>query len=144
VFYRRFMQIVTVALLFYSSSASAQFPIIDHTQLKSWITGKSKAVLIDSRTREEYVQAHIPGAINIPAGQLEAHTTALPKNKNIPLIFYCRGLGCTLSKMAANEAVSLGFTYLMIYQAGMPDWLLQGNPVQKGEKPGSLNTKSVQ
>jgi len=40
--------------------------------------------------------------------------------------------------MAAGAAIESGYTSIMIYQAGMPDWLLKGYPVQKGKKPGSL------
>ncbi len=43
--------------------------------------------------------------------------------------------------MAAGAAVELGYTYLMIYQAGMPDWLMQGYPVTKGAKPGRFLIK---
>jgi rhodanese-related sulfurtransferase len=40
--------------------------------------------------------------------------------------------------MAAGAATELGYTNLMIYQAGMPDWQAKGYPVQKGSKPGNL------
>jgi hypothetical protein len=43
--------------------------------------------------------------------------------------------------MAAGAAMDMGFTYLMIYQAGMPDWLMQGYPVTKGSKPGTFSSK---
>ena len=127
-----------VFLFVVSSVAMAQYPVIDSEQLKSHLTGKKKVVLIDSRTPEEYQQAHIPGAIVIPAEQMKAEAARLPKDKATPLIFYCRGLGCSLSRMAANSAVEMGYTYIMIYQAGMPDWLLKAYPVQKGSKQGKF------
>ncbi|HET7319877.1 MAG TPA: hypothetical protein VFK23_12125 [Nitrospirota bacterium] len=40
--------------------------------------------------------------------------------------------------MAAGAAMEMGYTNITIYQAGMPDWLSKGNPVQKGGKPGKL------
>lgn len=40
--------------------------------------------------------------------------------------------------MAAGAAIEMGYTTIMIYQAGMSDWLLKGYPVQKGMKPGIL------
>jgi rhodanese-related sulfurtransferase len=69
----------------------AQFPTIDSEQLKTWMHGKQKAVLIDARPAEEYLQAHIPGAINIPADRMKTETSRLPKDKATPIIFYCRG-----------------------------------------------------
>ncbi len=126
-------------MLFTATVAMAQYPVIDANQLKTWLTGKKKVVLVDSRTHEEYIQAHIPGAINIPAENMKMNEAKLPKDKSTTIIFYCRGLGCTLSRMAAGSAVEMGYTHLLIYQAGMPDWLVLGNPVQKGDSPGKLN-----
>lgn len=76
-----------------AAAAMAQFPTIDAEQLKSWTHGKQKAVLIDARPAEEYQQAHIPGAINIPADRMKAEASHLPKDKTTPIIFYCRGEG---------------------------------------------------
>ncbi len=125
-------------MLLTATMAIAQYPVIDANQLKTWLTGKKKVVLVDARTHEEYLQAHIPGAINIPAENMDMNKAKLPKDKSTPIIFYCRGLGCTLSRMAAGSAFEMGYTNLLIYQAGMPDWLLQGFPVQKGDNPGRL------
>jgi len=122
----------------FATTAFAQFPVVSADDLKVWMRGKQKVVLIDSRLPEEYQQAHLPGAISIPAERMKLEAKKLPKDKTTPLIFYCRGAGCTLSQAAARAAMEMGYTYLMIYQAGMPDWLLRGNPVQKGDKPGSL------
>jgi len=122
----------------FASTAMAQFPVISADEVKVWMRGKQTVVLIDSRLPEEYQQAHLPGAISIPAERMKLEAKKLPKDKATPLIFYCRGVGCTLSRTAATAAMGMGYTYLMIYQAGMPDWLLRGNPVQKGDQPGSL------
>ena len=86
--------IMLLAFLFISAtSAMAQFPTIDSEQVKTWMHGKQKAVLIDARPAEEYQQAHIPGAINIPADRMKMETSRLPKDKATPIIFYCRGEG---------------------------------------------------
>lgn len=122
----------------FAATASAQFPVIGADDLKVWMRGKQKVVLIDSRLPEEYEQAHLPGAISIPAERMKLEAKKLPKDKTTPLIFYCRGEGCTLGRTAATAAREMGYTYLMIYQAGIPDWLVHGNPVQKGGKPGAL------
>jgi rhodanese-related sulfurtransferase len=134
---RLFIGLLCFTALF-TSPALAQFPVVSADDVNVWMRGKQKVVLIDSRLVEEYQQAHLPGAISIPAERMKLEAKKLPKDKATPLIFYCRGAGCTLSKTAATAAMEMGYTYLMIYQAGMPDWLLRGNPVQKGDKPGAL------
>lgn len=40
--------------------------------------------------------------------------------------------------MAAGAAMEMGYTNITIYQAGMPDWVSKGNPVQKGGQTGKL------
>jgi rhodanese-related sulfurtransferase len=40
--------------------------------------------------------------------------------------------------MAAGVAIEMGYTQVMIYQAGMPEWQSKGYPVQKGGKPGKM------
>ncbi len=34
--------------------------------------------------------------------------------------------------MAAVAASELGYTKVMVYQAGLPDWMARGYPVQRG------------
>ncbi len=75
-----------------STSVMAQFTVIDAGQLRSYLTGKKNAVLVDTRTPEEYQQTHIPGAINIPPDEMQAKAPRLLKDKAAPVIFYCRGM----------------------------------------------------
>ena len=75
-----------------STSVMAQFTVIDAGQLRSYLTGKKHAVLVDSRTAEEYQQSHIPGAVNIYPDDMTAKAPRLLKDKKAPVIFYCRGM----------------------------------------------------
>ena len=120
------MSRIPIFFLFFSgfillilTAALAQHPVIDSNQLETFLAGKKNVALIDSWTYEEYLQAHIPGAVSIPADHVQANITKYPKDKTTPIIYYCRGLGCNLSRMSAAQAVEMGYTYLMIYQAGM-------------------------
>ena len=74
------------------TSVMAQYMAIDSGQLRSYLTGKKNAVLVDTRTPDEYQQAHIPGAINIVPDEMKAKAARLPKDKATPIIFYCRGM----------------------------------------------------
>lgn len=80
------------AVLLMSSDALAQISTLDAEQVKSRLDGKHKVTLVDTRTFEEYQQAHIPGAINIMPEQIASSTGRLPKDKKAPIIFYCRGM----------------------------------------------------
>jgi len=80
-------------LLLSSSPAKAQFPNVSAEEVKAWMEGKRTVVLIDARLPDEYQAGHIPGAINIPAERMKLEAARLPKDKTIPIIFYCRGTG---------------------------------------------------
>lgn len=127
---------VLPTILAVTLAASAAPRIVTAEQVKAAIDKKAKVVIVDTRTPEEWAQAHLPGAVNVPAGFVRALSNRLPKDKGTPLVFYCRGSGCTLSAEAAAEAAALGYTDLAIYQAGIPDWLLKRYPVQTAPAPG--------
>ena len=89
----RFLMFFAAFSLFVSPTAMAQFPVVTAGEVKAYMAGKQKIVLIDARPPQEYREGHIPKAINIPAETVKMHAARLPKDKSIPLIFYCRGTG---------------------------------------------------
>lgn len=48
---------------------------------------RQEVVMVDSRTAEEFAQAHIPGAVSIPLSETEQRLSQLPRDKEI--ITYC-------------------------------------------------------
>jgi rhodanese-related sulfurtransferase len=76
-----------------ATTVMAQIPVISAKDVRGWMTGKQKVVLIDARTPDEYREGHIPGAINIYAEKVKEQASRLPKDKSTPIIFYCRGAG---------------------------------------------------
>ncbi|MFO7765279.1 MAG: rhodanese-like domain-containing protein [Pelovirga sp.] len=51
-------------------------------------------LIIDVRTAREFYDGHIAGAINISSqasNQFRSLPLLLPQDKDIPLVFYCRG-----------------------------------------------------
>jgi rhodanese-related sulfurtransferase len=57
------------------------------------LVGARPAVVVDSRSAQEYEQGHIPGALSIPAERTRAEAARLPRDRATALIFYCRGPG---------------------------------------------------
>lgn len=80
-------------LFFFGTEALAQAPVVGAEQLRSWMDGKRKIMLVDTRLPEEYEKGHIPGAVNIMAERIRIEAKRLPKDKSTPIIFYCRGAG---------------------------------------------------
>lgn len=89
----RIVMFAAMFLILFSSAAMAQFPILNADQVRTWTGGKKKVVLVDARPAEEYRQGHIPGALNIMPDHIRTEAGLLPKDKSMPIIFYCRGEG---------------------------------------------------
>ena len=83
-----------VALLLTSATALAQdynIPNLTADEVIIRLAQSDKLLVVDARTEEEYRQGHIPNAINIPPSEFKSIGNHLPKDKSLPIIFYCRG-----------------------------------------------------
>jgi rhodanese-related sulfurtransferase len=130
------------SFLFAAPLAAEQFPDprpdhwykkivdIDYVRPYAVIPPREDGILIDARdTARRYEAGHIPGAINLPAKQFDdLAPQLLPSDKSKLIIFYCDGIECKLSHMAADDADDLGYTNIRVYVGGFPEWFRQGNP----------------
>lgn len=81
-------------------------------------------IVLDVRTPEEYAQAHIPEAINVPNEEIgDTQPAALPDKDQLILV-YCRS--GNRSKQAAQKLADLGYTNIVEF-GGIRDW--QGETV---------------
>ena len=76
-------------------------------------------IILDVRTREEYDQGHIPGAIPIPDTEINAKAEEVLTDKAQLLLVYCRS--GRRSKLAAEALVELGYTSIKEF-GGLIDW----------------------
>ena len=89
--------------------------------------GSGAITLLDVRSAEEYALGHLPGALNIPADELERRLSELPSGREI--VAYCRGPYCVLSTTAAALLEKAGFRVHPL-AAGFPDWKAAGLRVE--------------
>ena len=89
-----------------------------------------EVTLIDVRPREEYVAAHIPGAISVPLGELEKRLGTLRKRRDI--VAYCRGPYCVMALDAVDLLRRKGFRAHRM-EHGVPEWRSQGWRVETGD-----------
>ncbi len=84
-----------------------------HAQLKS------NEVIVDVRTREEFAEGHVPGALNRPVDEIDQAASELKKYDQIFL--HCRSGGRV--KVAGAILESLGVTQISgVIQGGFPEW----------------------
>jgi len=86
-------------------------------------------VILDVRRPDEFQEAHIEGALNIPVDQLGSHVSDLKGFKKIYI--HCKRGG--RAQTALNTLTSLGFNNVIcIHDAGMDAWIERGYPFKKG------------
>lgn len=110
----------------------------------SLVPAKEKgAILVDNRERLNFLEQHIPGAINIPYRMLASGQNILrPKddlrrlmqNRNITadseIITYCGSVG-TLSGLGYYALKSLGMNNVKLYVRSFKEWKSLEKPIEK-------------
>jgi rhodanese-related sulfurtransferase len=87
--------------------------------------GAGTVTIVDVRDPEEFREAHIPGAINIPVSTFASQSGVLGKEQRI--VVYCNSGGRSYN--AYRKLQKLG--YEDIRQAIFADWREAGLPVEK-------------
>jgi rhodanese-related sulfurtransferase len=83
--------------------------------------------VLDVRPEDEFALGHVPGAINIPLGELERRLRELPMDREI--VAYCRGPYCVLSFEAVAALRVRGFKARRL-EDGLPEWKAAGLPLE--------------
>ncbi len=91
------------------------------------------ALIVDTRSRAEYVAGHIPGA-RLLDGPASAQVAAIERlvngDKSKALVLYCNGPYCGQSRRLSDQLVAAGFTSVRRYQLGIPIWRALGGPTE--------------
>ena len=85
--------------------------------------------VLDVRPSDEFVNGHLPGALNVPIETLEQRLEAFDPAREI--VAYCRGAYCVLSFEAVAALRERGFTVRRL-EDGFPEWRAAGLPVETG------------
>jgi len=84
-------------------------------------------VTVDVRTRDEFNQGHLAGAINIDVEADTFKNEVLKLDKSKTYAVYCQS--GRRSGIATAQMQKLGFSHLFNLQNGVSDWMSQGMPV---------------
>lgn len=88
---------------------------------------KAAPFVLDVRTAEEFAGGRVPGALNVPVGELEAKAAVVPKDR--PLVVYCHS-GIRAQK-ASRLLAQLGYRNVAELQGSFMAWERAGLPVEK-------------
>ena len=104
---------------------------------------KGNAVIIDARPAKKFAASHIPGSINIPDTKMDSMLDKFPKDKAQKIITYCGGYKCAKSHNVAKKLLSLGYTNVYVYSAGIPAWEKDGLPIEGKKANKSVEKKAT-
>ncbi len=89
-------------------------------------------LIVDVRGAGEFAQGHVPGAINIPHGDMGVRAGEIEDllgDKERPVLLYCQS--GRRAGLAARELRKQGFTDIHHLKGDMPGWIRDGYPVEK-------------
>jgi rhodanese-related sulfurtransferase len=92
------------------------------------------ALIVDARDAPEFLEGHIPGAVNLPYAEVISSPSLVEslETRGRPVIAYCGGEGCEVSLGVAEELTRAGFPRVAVYVGGFPEWVASGHPVEQG------------
>ncbi len=93
------------------------------------------ATFVDAREAEYYEAGHIMGAVLVPSSDRSRADALVAWGLDSPMVIYCDGGECDASHLVALYMSDLGFTDLMIYHGGYPEWVGAGGQTETGEDP---------
>jgi rhodanese-related sulfurtransferase len=92
--------------------------------LKELSERRGEALLVDVRTPSEYAAGHVPGAVNIPMGQIEARGEDL--SQGCPIVLICQSGG--RARLTAPLLEGRG-KQVTVLDGGTSAWVKAGFPV---------------
>lgn len=118
---KRLLMVVLAAAALFGGCAGGNtaYRQIDMAQASQMMEAESGYLILDVRTRAEFDEGHIPGAVNLPNEDIREDTvTALPDKQQLIMV-YCRS--GRRSKEAAAKLTELGYTNIVEF-GGIKDW----------------------
>lgn len=97
-----------------TGSSQGTYQKLDPEEAKKMMDSEKSAVIVDVRSKEEYEEKHITGAILIPNETIGDVTPKELPDKDAPIFVYCRT--GVRSKEASEKLLKLGYTN--IYDIG--------------------------
>ena len=88
-------------------------------------------VLIDVREESEYAAGHIPGAVHMSRGLVEARLSMAPQYQKpeTRIALYCRT--DARATLVASSLQSMGYVAVQVLAGGFDAWSAAGKPIQR-------------
>ena len=105
---------------------------VDAEGLLALVEKTPPPVIVDSRIAMDRKQGYIEGSSSLPDTDTNCASLArIIPSLGRPVLFYCNGVKCGRSGVAAGIARRCGYTRLYWYRGGFEDWKQKGYPYLK-------------
>lgn len=101
------MVLVVIGLAMSFMSRGDSKGLVSYDELQEKLNNKANIVVLDVRTKEEFANGHIPGALLLPYDEIEQNATKLLPEKDKEIIVYCRS--GRRSAIAKDSLEALGY-----------------------------------
>ena len=109
-----------------ADAAKKQPALIDTRELRQLLAGNARPLFVDVRSASDYAAGRIPGAISLPADEIDRRWRTLPEDRTIVLYESGRSSGdiCAASRAAGRALLEHGFPFsqVKVYQDGLVGW----------------------
>jgi glyoxylase-like metal-dependent hydrolase (beta-lactamase superfamily II)/rhodanese-related sulfurtransferase len=107
------------------ADAAHQVPFMSLMEVNRRVSSEEPGIVVlDVREREAWREAHIPGSMLIPRGQLELKVNELLPDPTCRIVVYC-DYG-KISTLATATLRTMGFTRAVALDGGLTHWQQQG------------------
>ncbi len=109
---------------------------INNPEIVRQIIEDKKRIILDVRTREIYIQGHLPTSLNYP---LKEFDELVPKllgsiKRSDAVIVYCSSIECPDSHAFAEHLISLKYSDVKVFSGGFRQWQEMGYEIKKNEE----------
>ena len=103
--------------------------LITRDELKAAI-GAGTVTVVDALGGDYYAKQHLPGALALAPGDVDALARAVLPDKGAAIVSYCTGPSCPNSGQVADRLTVLGYAHVRKYRGGIEDWVAAGLPTE--------------
>ena len=94
--------------------------------------GAGTVTVVDALGGDYYAKQHLPGAVALAPGDVDALASTVLPDKNAAIVTYCTGPSCPNSGQVATRLTTLGYTNVRKYAEGIQDWTDAGLRTESG------------
>jgi len=127
-----FAGIVVALIMNIYKTSTAKYKEISPAQLTQFIN-RDEGVVIDIRTKDEFKQGHITGAVHVLPSEIKSDSVpSLEKYKESPITVVCKSGQAAVEN--ANLLAKAGYENVYLLKGGILSWSDAKMPLVRGKK----------